>query len=77
MGTSVTWGGEITNWRSKRRHTSTQMVVDENNVAKDLENVETIITDPNCYNLKIDKDHHDTNGYGFYYGGPGYNDNCQ
>ncbi|KAI3893631.1 hypothetical protein MKX03_006209 [Papaver bracteatum] len=98
MGTSVSWGGEITNWRSKGRHTSTQMgsghfpsegglkkssyfnwvqVVDENNVAKDPENVVIKISNPNCYDLKIDNDHHDTNGYGFYYGGPGYNDNCQ
>ncbi|KAI3956827.1 hypothetical protein MKW92_030635 [Papaver armeniacum] len=31
----------------------------------------------NCYNLKIDDEHYRTNGYGFYYGGPGYNDKCQ
>ncbi|KAI3874601.1 hypothetical protein MKX03_035122 [Papaver bracteatum] len=50
-------------------------VIDENNEAKDPENVETYVSSPNCYDLKIDKKH--INGYGFYYGGPGYNDNCQ
>ncbi|KAI3852706.1 hypothetical protein MKW92_010661 [Papaver armeniacum] len=52
-------------------------VVDENNKMKDPENVKTYITNPNCYDLKIDDNNHDTNGYGFYYGGPGYNDRCQ
>ncbi|KAI3836510.1 hypothetical protein MKW92_015218 [Papaver armeniacum] len=52
-------------------------VVDEKNVIKDPKHVKTIITNPNCYDLKIDDDHYDTNGYGFYYGGPGYNDKCQ
>ncbi|KAI3924757.1 hypothetical protein MKW92_028413 [Papaver armeniacum] len=50
-------------------------VIDENNEAKDPENVDTYVSDPNCYDLKIDNKR--TNGYGFYYGGPGYNDNCQ
>ncbi|KAI3923384.1 hypothetical protein MKW98_026978 [Papaver atlanticum] len=52
-------------------------VVDENNVTKDPENVEIRVTNPTCYGLEIDNNHHDTNGYGFYYGGPGYNDKCQ
>ncbi|KAI3856273.1 hypothetical protein MKW92_048440 [Papaver armeniacum] len=50
-------------------------VINENNEAKDPENVDTYVSDPNCYDLKIDNKR--TNGYGFYYGGPGYNDNCQ
>ncbi|KAI3914521.1 hypothetical protein MKW92_009282 [Papaver armeniacum] len=50
-------------------------VVDENNEAKDPEDVKRIVSDPNCYDLKIGNEH--KNGYGFYYGGPGYNDNCQ
>ncbi|KAI3967762.1 hypothetical protein MKW92_050953 [Papaver armeniacum] len=48
-------------------------VVDENNMAKDPKNT----TNPHCYDLKIDNRQHNTNGYGFYYGGPGYNDKCQ
>ncbi|KAI3924188.1 hypothetical protein MKW98_032389 [Papaver atlanticum] len=52
-------------------------VVDENNMMKDPENVETYVTNPNCYDLKIDNGNYDTNGYTFYYGGPGYNDRCQ
>ncbi|KAI3854988.1 hypothetical protein MKW92_049666, partial [Papaver armeniacum] len=52
-------------------------IVDEHNIIKDPEKVEKQVTNPNCYNLKIDDDHHDTNGYGFYYGGPGYNEKCQ
>ncbi|KAI3831810.1 hypothetical protein MKX03_002932 [Papaver bracteatum] len=96
--TSVTWGGEIVNLKSKGRHTSTQMgsghlpsegglktssyfhwvqVVDKNNMAKDPKHVEISITNPHCYDLKIDNRQHDTNGYGFYYGGPGYNGKCQ
>ncbi|KAI3933651.1 hypothetical protein MKW92_014152 [Papaver armeniacum] len=50
-------------------------IIDENNEAKDPENVETYVSNPNCYDLKIDGKH--TNGYGFYFGGPGYNDKCQ
>ncbi|XP_026460683.1 uncharacterized protein LOC113361762 [Papaver somniferum] len=50
-------------------------VINENNEAEDPENVETYVSSPNCYDLKIDKKR--INGYGFYYGGPGYNDNCQ
>ncbi|KAI3909240.1 hypothetical protein MKW92_045892, partial [Papaver armeniacum] len=49
-------------------------VIDGNNEAKDPEDVEQYVSNPSCYNLKIDKEH--TNGYGFFYGGPGYNDNC-
>ncbi|KAI3896030.1 hypothetical protein MKW92_042305 [Papaver armeniacum] len=96
--TKIHFGGEISNNKSKGRHSSTQMgsghfpsegrfktssyfnwvqVVDENNVTKDPENVEKIVTNPECYGLEIDNNHHDTNGYGFYYGGPGYNDKCQ
>ncbi|KAI3868368.1 hypothetical protein MKX03_029867 [Papaver bracteatum] len=52
-------------------------VVDENNMTKDPENVEIIVTKPACYDLKIDNNHHDTNGFAFYYGGPGYSDKCQ
>ncbi|RZC58991.1 hypothetical protein C5167_006279 [Papaver somniferum] len=48
-------------------------IIDENNEAKDPQNVELYVSNPNCYDLKIEN----TNGYGFYYGGPGYNDNCQ
>ncbi|KAI3903010.1 hypothetical protein MKW92_046791 [Papaver armeniacum] len=96
--TKIHFGGEITNHKSKGRHTSTQMgsghfpsegrlktssyfnwvqVVDENNVTKDPENVGKRVPNPDCYGLEIDNDHHNTNGYGFYYGGPGYNDKCQ
>ncbi|KAI3902180.1 hypothetical protein MKW92_020938 [Papaver armeniacum] len=96
--TSVVWGGEITNFKSKGRHTSTQMgsghfpsegglkissyfnwvqVVDETNMTKDPENVEKRVTNPDCYDLRIDNNSYDTNGYCFYYGGPGYNDKCQ
>ncbi|KAI3913758.1 hypothetical protein MKW98_011819 [Papaver atlanticum] len=49
-------------------------VIDENNKAKDPEDVETYVSNRNCYDLKVDEKH--TNGYGFYYGGPGYNNNC-
>ncbi|KAI3914131.1 hypothetical protein MKW92_023802 [Papaver armeniacum] len=52
-------------------------VVDENNMIKDPENVDKFVTNPNCYDLEIDDDNYDTNGYSFYYGGPGYNDRCQ
>ncbi|KAI3868894.1 hypothetical protein MKX03_036423 [Papaver bracteatum] len=52
-------------------------VVDENYVTKDPKNVETRVTNSDCYDLKVDDDNYDTNGYGFYYGGPGYNDKCQ
>ncbi|XP_026416773.1 uncharacterized protein LOC113312232 [Papaver somniferum] len=52
-------------------------VVDETNMMKDPENVKTYIMNPNCYDLKIDNGNYDTNGYTFYYGGPGYNDICQ
>ncbi|KAI3862026.1 hypothetical protein MKW92_016330 [Papaver armeniacum] len=92
MATAVNWGGEVTNWKIKGRHSSTQMgsghfpsegglkissyfnwiqVIDENNMTKDPENIETFVSNPDCYNLKIDNSHHDTNGFGFYYGGPG------
>ncbi|KAI3910670.1 hypothetical protein MKW92_004271 [Papaver armeniacum] len=94
--TEIDFGGEISNTRSKGRHTMTQMgsghfpsegsfgissffnhvqVIDENNEAKDPEDVKTYVSNPNCYDLQIDEKH--TNGYSFYYGGPGYNDNCQ
>ncbi|RZC62835.1 hypothetical protein C5167_024601 [Papaver somniferum] len=77
--TSVEWGGEIINEKSKGQHTSTKMgrVFDENNMIKDPENVVKEVTNQNCYDLEIDSDHHGTNGYGFYDGGPGYNDKCQ
>ncbi|KAI3862098.1 hypothetical protein MKX03_007321 [Papaver bracteatum] len=52
-------------------------VFDENNDIKEPEKVFEVVTNPNCYDLKIDIDHYDTNGYGFYYGGPGYNNKCQ
>ncbi|KAI3918857.1 hypothetical protein MKW98_017305 [Papaver atlanticum] len=52
-------------------------VFDENNMIKDPKNVKKRVTKPNYYNLEIDSDHYRTNGYGFYYGGPGYNDKCQ
>ncbi|KAI3933649.1 hypothetical protein MKW92_014150, partial [Papaver armeniacum] len=48
-------------------------VNDENNEAQNPENIDVYVSNQNCYDLKIDT----TNGYGFYYGGPGYNDNCQ
>ncbi|KAI3866210.1 hypothetical protein MKX03_005172 [Papaver bracteatum] len=96
--TQIDWGGEITNEKSKGRHTSTQMgsghfpsegglnifsyfnwvqLVDENNLIKDPQYVKKSVTNPNFYNLQIDEDHYDTNGYGFYYGGIGYNDKCK
>ncbi|XP_026384580.1 uncharacterized protein LOC113280137 [Papaver somniferum] len=50
-------------------------VVDENNKSKDPEDAKPFISNLNCYDLKIDNTH--TNGYSFYYGGPGYNNNCQ
>ncbi|KAI3957609.1 hypothetical protein MKW92_027773 [Papaver armeniacum] len=50
-------------------------VLDENNEAKDPEDAETYVSNPECYDLKVDKKH--TNGYSFNYGGSGYNDNCQ
>ncbi|KAI3842286.1 hypothetical protein MKW98_026076 [Papaver atlanticum] len=50
-------------------------IIDENNEAKDPSDVKTYVTNPNCYNLQIEDKH--TNGYDFYYGGPGYNDNCR
>ncbi|KAI3847839.1 hypothetical protein MKX03_026899 [Papaver bracteatum] len=85
--TNIEWGGEIVNLKNKGQHTSTQMgsghfpsegglKTSKNNMIKDPENVRTKSTNPNCYNLKIDDEHYSTNGYGFYYGGPGYNDNC-
>ncbi|XP_076884762.1 protein neprosin-like [Bidens hawaiensis] len=49
-------------------------VVDENNVAKDVENLNVYSNEPNCYGVKT--------GYGsnrkayLYYGGPGYNPEC-
>ncbi|KAI3881948.1 hypothetical protein MKX03_029550 [Papaver bracteatum] len=52
-------------------------VVDENNIAKDPIGYTLRVTDPNCYDLKIDDGNHKTNGFGFYYGGPGYNEKCQ
>ncbi|KAI3931988.1 hypothetical protein MKW98_012398 [Papaver atlanticum] len=52
-------------------------VFDENNMIKDPEKVIKKVTNLNCYNLEIDNDHYGTNGYGFYYGGPGYNDKCR
>ncbi|KAI3880952.1 hypothetical protein MKW92_051621 [Papaver armeniacum] len=79
--TKIHFGGEISNQKKGRLQISSYFnwvqVVDENNVTKDPENVETRVTNPNFYGLEIDKNHHDTNGYGFYYGGPGYNDKCQ
>ncbi|KAI3878348.1 hypothetical protein MKX03_021808 [Papaver bracteatum] len=51
-------------------------VVDLNNVMKDPQNIAEVVTNPHCYNLTIDNNNHATNGYGFYYGGPGYNDKC-
>ncbi|KAI3869923.1 hypothetical protein MKW92_035798 [Papaver armeniacum] len=80
----VEFGGEIYNGRYSGRHSTTQMgivssyfshvqVINENNEAKDPENVQTYITNPDCYDLKVDKKR--TNGYSFYYGGSGYNDN--
>ncbi|KAI3884872.1 hypothetical protein MKW92_001241 [Papaver armeniacum] len=94
--TRIDFGGEVTNAKSKGRHTTTQMgsghfpsegglgissyfhhiqIIDENNEAKDPSDVKTSVTNPNCYDLEIDDKH--INGYGFYYGGPGYNDNCR
>ncbi|XP_026451667.1 uncharacterized protein LOC113351992 [Papaver somniferum] len=52
-------------------------VVDENYVTKDPKNVETRVTNSDCYDLKVDDENYDTNGYGFYYGGPGYNEKCR
>ncbi|XP_026430584.1 uncharacterized protein LOC113327636 isoform X2 [Papaver somniferum] len=52
-------------------------IVDENNMSVDPKYFEVYSTNPECYDLKIDDNHHDTNGFGFYYGGPGYNDKCQ
>ncbi|KAI3962149.1 hypothetical protein MKW98_005780 [Papaver atlanticum] len=49
-------------------------VVDENNVTKDPKDFEIHVTNPDCYDLKVHKDH--TNGFGFNYGGPGYNSKC-
>ncbi|XP_026384906.1 uncharacterized protein LOC113280505 [Papaver somniferum] len=50
-------------------------VVDENNVAKDPKDYEIHITNADCYDLRI-HNNHDTNGFGFNYGGPGYNAKC-
>ncbi|RZC51723.1 hypothetical protein C5167_020147 [Papaver somniferum] len=95
--TTIQWGGEIVNAKSKGRHTATQMgsghfpsegglktssyfnwvqVVDENNMSMDPKDFDLEATNPNCYDLKVDDSHRDTNGFGFYYGGPGYNDKC-
>ncbi|XP_026377666.1 uncharacterized protein LOC113271959 [Papaver somniferum] len=52
-------------------------VVDEDNMIKDPENITKWVTNPTCYDLEIDDDHYETNGYGFYFGGPGYNGKCQ
>ncbi|KAI3917231.1 hypothetical protein MKW92_001217 [Papaver armeniacum] len=52
-------------------------VVDENHIIQVPENIAKEVTNPNCYDLEIDYDHYNTNGYAFYYGGPGYNDKCQ
>ncbi|XP_026432034.1 uncharacterized protein LOC113329372 isoform X1 [Papaver somniferum] len=52
-------------------------VFDENHIVHTPENIEKKVTNPNCYDLEIDSDHYSTNGYGFYYGGPGYNIKCQ
>ncbi|KAI3866881.1 hypothetical protein MKX03_027114 [Papaver bracteatum] len=52
-------------------------VVDENNMSMDPKDFDIETTNPNCYDLKIDDNHHATNGFSFYYGGPGYNDKCQ
>ncbi|RZC66323.1 hypothetical protein C5167_010008 [Papaver somniferum] len=50
-------------------------VVDEKYEARDPKDVMPVVSNPHCYDLKIDDNH--KNGYGFFYGGPGYNDNCQ
>ncbi|KAI3893716.1 hypothetical protein MKX03_006146 [Papaver bracteatum] len=52
-------------------------VFDLNNTSKEPKHVVKDVTNPDCYDLEIDSDHYSTNGYGFYYGGPGYNDKCQ
>ncbi|KAI3925029.1 hypothetical protein MKW98_009679 [Papaver atlanticum] len=52
-------------------------VVDEDNVTKDPKFFYEGISNPNCYDLKIDNLNYHTNGFSFYYGGPGYNDKCQ
>lgn len=49
-------------------------VVDENDVLKEVEQLNAYASEPNCYGVK--------SGYGgtwksyIYYGGPGYNPNC-
>ncbi|RZC51775.1 hypothetical protein C5167_020204 [Papaver somniferum] len=52
-------------------------VVDETYMTMDPKDFSIQTTNSDCYDLKIDDDHHDTNGFGFYYGGPGYNEKCQ
>ncbi|RZC81996.1 hypothetical protein C5167_044572 [Papaver somniferum] len=50
-------------------------IIDENGEPKDPINVESVVSNPNCYDLKIDDNKN--NGFGFFYGGSGYNDKCQ
>ncbi|RZC72784.1 hypothetical protein C5167_048264, partial [Papaver somniferum] len=49
-------------------------VIDENYKSKDPEDVETYVSNRNCYDLKVDEKR--TNGYNFYHGGLAYNNNC-
>ncbi|KAI3988630.1 hypothetical protein MKX01_026994 [Papaver californicum] len=69
--TRIEFGREMFNERSKGRHSTTQIhvqVIDENNETKYPKDVKPIISNSNCYDLKINDE--DINGYGFYYGGP-------
>ncbi|RZC54315.1 hypothetical protein C5167_013168, partial [Papaver somniferum] len=67
--TRIDFGGEIFNTRSKGRHTITQM-------GSGHFPSEGGFGISSFFNhVQIDNEH--ANGYGFYYGGPGYNDNCQ
>ncbi|XP_026440597.1 uncharacterized protein LOC113339565 [Papaver somniferum] len=51
-------------------------VIDGNNIARDPKTVVVYQTNPNCYGLSVDHHQH-LQGYGFFYGGPGFSYNCQ
>ncbi|KAI3991859.1 hypothetical protein MKX01_012804 [Papaver californicum] len=50
-------------------------VIDGNHTPKDPVTAVIYQINPNCYGLYLDHQH--LNGYGFYYGGPGFSCNCQ
>ncbi|KAI3893157.1 hypothetical protein MKX03_020182, partial [Papaver bracteatum] len=51
-------------------------VIDGNHRAREPETVLVYQTNPNCYGLSVDHGRH-LEGYGFFYGGPGFSYNCQ